>query len=747
MSDHEFPTQFEEEIRRAFNVPPIRSDFVDRLEIDLINRAKQARQSEFHVRRPHLAWVLMGLLALVITFGTLVLGPQRVYAAIQRFLGYVPGFGLVETSAPLRILAQPVSLTQAGVTVAVNRAVLTATETRIDYGVSGVPLSAYPKNESVAGCTEFPYLILPDGTRQALEAPIPPDVNEATFVLPCIFNTLPGSVPSDWQLPLRFVPAPPEFTVLPVVDLTTPTSPTSSTPTSLLGSTLQGDHLPEAEVQVKKVIETADGYILLGAVHSSLPEEKWLEITGVPVITDAQGKKVSYSYPNDIQLWDDSTSESGNIPWALQFKAGNIAFPITLEFPISVITGIALPSPVVIPLDVGGAPQNGQTWTLNREITLERFNIRLVSVTADSLEGYTFLFEANDSGLYDLGVEIEGVSAIGGGGGRDGSGRLMKSLSFTRRPVGNLNLRITRFWKVEATLLLSTTWSPSMTHQRGTDTSSTEVCFDATTMATLPNPPSDLRGDVIVTQINPRVQIVRADITGAQTQILVQGSARAALSLDGDNLAYVTEEGMVIQNLSSGETRVIPGQFGSSLSWSPDTQRIAGVNAAGQYGIFVLDLTDGQIRRLSNLGYESIAGWSPDGSRLYYTIPGHAEDFLLRAVDLQTGITTDLFTLEKSSHKAPMAVLSPDGQWVSYRGEDNRSLYLKPMNGGAARLILEQAGLAINGLTWEKRGRFLGVSLITEEDPEGTLYLISPTSCDGYRIPGVSGALSGIILP
>lgn len=137
MNNHNIPTQFEEDIRRAFNVPPIRSDFVDRLEIDLMDCANQARKSGFHARRPRLAWALVGLLVLAVTFGTLILGPQRVYAAIQHFLSYVPGFGLVEPSAPLRILAQPVSLTRAGVTVIVNQAVLTATETRIDYGISG----------------------------------------------------------------------------------------------------------------------------------------------------------------------------------------------------------------------------------------------------------------------------------------------------------------------------------------------------------------------------------------------------------------------------------------------------------------------------------------------------------------------------------------------------------------------------------------------------------------------------------
>ena len=71
-------------------------------------------------------------------------------------LGYIPGVGLVEQDPSTRILKEPVSLTRDGITVSVNQAVITSTETRLDYGISGVPLSAYPKGEEVSGCIEQP---------------------------------------------------------------------------------------------------------------------------------------------------------------------------------------------------------------------------------------------------------------------------------------------------------------------------------------------------------------------------------------------------------------------------------------------------------------------------------------------------------------------------------------------------------------------------------------------------------------
>ena len=39
----------------------------------------------------------------------LIIGPQRVAAEVQKLLGYIPGFGIVEQNAALRVLAEPVT--------------------------------------------------------------------------------------------------------------------------------------------------------------------------------------------------------------------------------------------------------------------------------------------------------------------------------------------------------------------------------------------------------------------------------------------------------------------------------------------------------------------------------------------------------------------------------------------------------------------------------------------------------------
>ena len=65
--------------------------------------------------------------------------------AIGRSLGYIPGVGLVEQGASIRVLAEPVSLTRDGITLTVEKAFLTADKTTLTYSVDGIPQSARPK--------------------------------------------------------------------------------------------------------------------------------------------------------------------------------------------------------------------------------------------------------------------------------------------------------------------------------------------------------------------------------------------------------------------------------------------------------------------------------------------------------------------------------------------------------------------------------------------------------------------------
>ena len=88
--------------------------------------------------------------------------------------------------------------------------------------------------------------------------PIPANIDQATFVLPCIQETLPGLAPENWELPLRFIPAPPDLTVMPVIDVSPSPEPQLNTP------------LPSKNpLALLKVVDTGDNYVLLGEFRPS----------------------------------------------------------------------------------------------------------------------------------------------------------------------------------------------------------------------------------------------------------------------------------------------------------------------------------------------------------------------------------------------------------------------------------------------------------------------------------------------
>src|SRR5450759_68817 len=165
MNEYSSTPRFEESVRKSFGVPEIRSEFVNQVYGDLMQHAdaKSRKSRPFFGLRP--AWtVALAILSLMI-IGTLAIGPQRVYAAVAQLLGYIPGVGIVDQSSPIRVLAEPVSVTRDGITITVTSATLAGDRTHIDYRIFGVPGSAYPEREDVMGCIQPEYLRLPDGTR------------------------------------------------------------------------------------------------------------------------------------------------------------------------------------------------------------------------------------------------------------------------------------------------------------------------------------------------------------------------------------------------------------------------------------------------------------------------------------------------------------------------------------------------------------------------------------------------------
>jgi len=582
-----------------------------------------------------------------------------------------------------------------------------------------------------------------------MNAPIPANVNEATFVLPCIFNTLPGTVPIDWELPIHFVAAPSDLTILPVLDVTPKVSPTDKnlgldieTPSATTNGSTQ------AIVSMDKIIETEDGYMLLGSVRPNIPAGSWLQITGPAIIKDANGKNVNYTFPNDVQPLDDASLGQGGYSWVMQINGTGVKFPITISFSGVIISQVDSEAFAKTTINVGSNPQPEQIWEVNQDVQIAGNTIRLISLTAQA-EGYSFRIDPGMN-LSGVSVQIEGYQANGGGGGEGTTnGKVFNtSLIYSDLPKGDLTILFSNPRLASPTATWQAVWQPETIRLFSSIDVPSTSCLNAETFQKLSPLPAGLNGKVVLTQLNPQLQIILAGMDGSQLKVLAAGNGRAALTQDGTRLAYTTDAGIRIQNLTSGEFAEIAGVFGRDLHWSPDGSQLAYVNSGDLYGVFFINSDGKNPRQLSNLGYESIAGWSPDGSILYYAIPDSTGNgFLLRSVDVGTGNKQDLFVLENSSLKAPMPAVSPNGKWIAYRASDNSSLFIKGMDGSQARLLLDNPATAINGIAWDRESHLLGVSLITPAYQDGEIILIAPDSCETYRVPGLSGELDGIFIP
>lgn len=723
---------FESELRNAFASADAQQGFVDALAGRLRTNSATAKSAHRPNMRLRPSWVvILSVIALLIA-SILFIGPDKVYAEFLKLLGYIPGIGIVDQAQSVRVLSEPVRVTRDGVVLSVNQALLTSSGTQIEYGVSGVPLSAYPRQEAIAGCMDQEYILLPDGTRISSHDPIPLDVDSVTFVVPCIFNTLPDTVPTDWRIPLTFIPLPSDTTVFPVQELTSSPIPSALATQEPISQT-------SAPFEFDKVVTTEDGYILIGWFRSHLAENQQLQVSGVQYL-DSNKNVVRVDYPQDIDLSSSGMPLGmGDSIWAIQFKTSDVAFPLTIRYTGKIFTRVET-APLEFEFDAGLDPKPGQEWTINHDFTVAGSTFRLVSIRATD-SGYSFQFESEPE-LEGVDIQVEGYQPVGGGGGPQ-----TRSLDFETIPTGKLKLIFSNFYQFTKNETWEGTWQPDpLPALQPTSSSTSSTCVDVHNYAALPSLPDGLDGWMLLTQLDPERSLILQSMDGKEIKLAIPQTGRGSMSPDGTQIAYPDETGTVIVDIATGKTFTLPGSGG--IDWSPDGKFIATVNTTAGYGIFLNALDGSSTRQLTNLGYEAIAGWSPDSSTLYYAIPdAGGKGFMLRAMDIKTGRSRDLFVLENSSGKGPFAAVSPDGAWVAYRAKDNSSLYLKGMDGSPARLLLDRPATAISGIVWEKDSHLIGVSLITPETSDGEIILLQFENCETYKLTGLHGELDGIYIP
>ncbi|MGB4595644.1 MAG: hypothetical protein WBI14_07030 [Anaerolineaceae bacterium] len=741
------PNNIEEELKRSFTPTSLPRDF----KASLRAKISQEPPTRTSTRRP-LRWAFALAPLVLILVVVLAVGPQNVWAQIQRAFGFLPGHGLVDQTAPLRVLAEPVSLTKDGITVDVTSALLTASDTTIEYRVFGLTRANYPQKETDPMCSEVPRLILPDGTIYNRDAyafpPISEFINQATFVLPCLQGTLRSNTPEDWRFELKFVPSTNLTPLLAVETIQTVETPSTDSPSAAVAESLPN-------IQLVHAIETAKGYILTGLVNS---EPGALHLVMTPTLTDANGEVVPTFFPEEVnQLFASPEFTNKRDTMVMAFNSQDLAFPVTIQQEYYPITIQHYDIKAMFSFDVGSDPLPGQRWELNRKIDLGDFDLILKEIEAAGT-GYKFSFDA-PSNLSSLDIFIDGFSPIGAGGGSgiqdgfEGRKNYQASINFQKLPTGVLQFTLTGLRYYEPPLILTKTWQPATPHAAYPVTpSDNPTCLVGSSLSEVAGlSVFDERYILIEYGPDPVTKTYRVMLKSDSPETaseLIGASMDGAFSPDASQLVYtLVEDGNAITTIADliNDSKSSLSGTGMDFDWSPDSQYIAMITSAGDKINFpTISSVDDMVHiDLTEFNYAYIIGWSPDSQTLYFTAPFiGSPSWKVMAYSLEKQQTTELFVIENATPKALRPDLSPDGQWLTYRGQDNSSLMMVNLNDQTQRVLLEKSNVL--NAKWLDNQR-LAVSLLGEGN-DFRLLVLDITNCDLAQVEGQFGELIDITL-
>jgi hypothetical protein len=434
--------EIEETLSKYYSAPVPSAEFTSRLEARLRQNMEQTHQkNNILERKPFMstsrprpfAAILLSVLFLLVLTG--------VAYAIGVSLGYIPGIGLVKQDVPIRVLAEPVTTSNDGITFTVMQVVADSERTTIIYSIDAPAPTPGSLTQPVPGEPACKYLpdfishsiLLPDGQIldggsgepvtgddpnlayfKVMDAPIPQDVDTFTIVLGC----------DQGEATVHLIPAT-SSEILPVI-----TSSTTSPEINAVEST-ESTAVPDDlgfSTEVVSVIELDEGYLLIGSMRWTNTNLMNVSILSEnTTIVDANGNPVSFSVEaTDPSFWalDYEETYAG---WAFAITGKDHAWPITISIkPYGEMAPVEAGS---FQIDLGANPQVDQPLSLNLDVPVKDAGvIRVEAVTL--LKGVAPLEDPNSYGLsFDITPASPRVTLSdkehpntpwGGGGGPEG---------------------------------------------------------------------------------------------------------------------------------------------------------------------------------------------------------------------------------------------------------------------------------------------------------------------------------------
>ena len=738
-------------------------------------------------------WRLLWMVVLVLLGLFAITG---VAYAIGRITGYIPGIGFVQSNS-LRVLAEPVSQTRAGITVTIQQVIVDTERTVIVYKTEGLTIPAANSKGEGAAFGSAHRLRLPDGSmldetpgigyagtpeplidnehtqggwpnyvRRLVYPPVQPRVDKLTLLIP-ILQTMPaGAAPENWELTFQLKPAPADMTLAPVIPFIPPATPVDSTPAK--GETAVPAYSGLVTragftLQLENVVELDDGFVFTGSLSwddSVFPTGKGIISEVItPTLTDSSNQNIPVE---EVQLANGSTVDEHKMAWSFRTNRKNFSGPLVLSVPA--VNTTILPPDANFELDLDPAPQTGQSWEVNQDFVFAGHTIHLSSVQ--------LLGDSNPCWKYDLvfnfASDEEGIGAsvnddvpqltpgqICSGGGGGGGGPVDPKIfstgtTYASIPTGLHHFTISASIPYLITGPWQVTWNPPVVEE-STPTAEPGACLTLEKWNQLVGRDDPLPaglGGKILTTVNeggllPAIYV--SDLNGTNLQKIATG-AWPSLSPKGTRLAYSGADGLHVLALPTGQDSTL-GTDGYNLIWSPDGTRILYTTT---FNLYVVDSDGSGVQPLDTGSAQIISsvGWLPDNHTVVYGVLG-GEGFTFTTHDLQSGQTKKLFSFQ---NKAGYGAISPDGQWIVFSdrvfGAQNWGIFIARLDGTQRRLVAAPEVPTAFTSVWgpdtltDSRGQWL---ILNTQATEGAQIpvVVNPFTCQAVCLQNVNGMVQG----
>ena len=402
-------------------------------------------------------WVPTAVVLMMLTVITITV--PAVAETFQRWIGYIPGFGLVHETK-VRALVEPQYQIVNGVTLSVDEVVASKDQTLVKYSIFGIEESMKSKGlvcpmANSIPLNSSPLINLSDGSLlqdlslgvlpgtgsyqfEATYSPVPLSESKIYFLLECLWQSGSGSSVWSFQVPLQLIDKDnAELSVAPVVEI----------PTEIPQNKVEGT---DGNMIVSQVIPLKNGYILQGSLTiesvSGLTVNMFNGLLEDVTVRDANNVTLTpQMVPGDF-IVEPNLGGSNQYNWAMLLNAPNIAWPLTITVNSIPAVTESYPSST-FQVDVGENPTPGQEWVIEKDVPFGPKKVHVVSIkrVKDDLRmnGYEITFIYDSSLGFSFGIAGGTPNGGGGHGGESNGDPIMISRSFSGNvPAGLLTVQL-----------------------------------------------------------------------------------------------------------------------------------------------------------------------------------------------------------------------------------------------------------------------------------------------------------------